>query len=137
MLDDKVGPVNYFLFQFDYLVIILPFCIHLLYKTSFQLLEGKTYPKPREINNNIPERLEKVILKALSRRPEDRYVDIKAFRKDLDESVKAWDEHVISYSNSVEPTIKNKDWIENFMMFYKEGEMMSHMVFSLLIADIR
>ena len=92
------------------------------YETSFQLLEGKTYPKPREINNNIPERLEKVILKALSRRPEDRYVDIKAFRKDLDESVKAWDEHVISYSNSVEPTIKNKDWIENLMMFYKEGE---------------
>lgn len=92
------------------------------YETSFQLLEGKTYPRPREINNNIPEMLEEVILKALSRRPEDRYVDIKAFRKDLDKAIKVWDEHIVSYSNSIEPTIRNKDWIENIMMFYKEGE---------------
>ncbi len=38
---------------------------------------------PRELNPNISEALEKVILKAIDQKPEDRYQSVKALKKDL------------------------------------------------------
>lgn len=92
------------------------------YETSFQLLEGKTYPRPREINDNIPEEVENIILKALSRNPEERYKNIKEFRSELDNAFNSWGENILTYAKNVEPEIVSDDWLENIMTFYKEKE---------------
>jgi len=92
------------------------------YDTAFQLLEGKTYPKPREINDNIPEDVEIIILKALSRKPEERYQNIKEFRNELDNAFNSWGENILTYTKNVEPEIISEDWLENIMIFYKEKE---------------
>lgn len=92
------------------------------YETAFQLLDGKTYPKPREINDNIPEDLERIILKALLRKPEERYQNIKEFRCELDDAFNSWGENRLTYTKNVEPEIKSDDWLENIMIFYKEKE---------------
>lgn len=92
------------------------------YDTAFQLLEGKTYPKPREINDNIPEAVEIIILKALSRKPEERYQNIKEFRNELDNAFNSWGENILTYTKNVEPEIISEDWLENIMIFHKEKE---------------
>lgn len=92
------------------------------HETSFQLLEGKPYPKPREINDNIPEEVENIILTALTRKPEERYQNIREFRGELDKAFNSWGENILTYAKNVEPEIKSRDWLENVMAFYKERE---------------
>ncbi len=92
------------------------------YETTFQLLDGKTYPRPREINDNIPEKVENIILKALARKPKERYQNIKEFRNELDKAFNSWGESILTYAKNVEPEIKSSDWLENVMVFYKEKE---------------
>lgn len=53
------------------------------------------YPKPREINNNITEELEKIILKALERNPEYRYQKVLDLKHDLKNVISGSNEQVL------------------------------------------
>ena len=54
------------------------------YNTPHQLLTGITIAKPREINQDIPLDLEAIILRAMERRPEKRYLDCATMRVDVE-----------------------------------------------------
>ncbi|MGC9966662.1 MAG: protein kinase [Syntrophobacteraceae bacterium] len=54
------------------------------YLSPHQLLTGANVAKPREINQDIPEELEAVILRAMDRRPEKRYQDCPTMRTDIE-----------------------------------------------------
>ncbi len=54
------------------------------YSSPHQLLVGATVPRPREVNRDIPIELEKVILRAMERRPERRYQDCATMRAEVE-----------------------------------------------------
>jgi tetratricopeptide (TPR) repeat protein len=54
------------------------------YSSPHQLLVGASVPRPREVNRDIPTELEKIILRAMERRPERRYQDCASMRADLE-----------------------------------------------------
>lgn len=90
--------------------------------TANQLINNTPYPKPREINNNISELTEDVILKALQRNPEDRYQNISQLRNDLKIAMGDSDKGILTYNKNIKPVIKNEDWMEAVIEFYKSGE---------------
>jgi serine/threonine protein kinase/Tol biopolymer transport system component len=59
------------------------------------LVQGGDFPRPRQINPQVPAALEAICLKAMSRRPEDRY----ASARDLADDLEHWlaDEAVLAY----------------------------------------
>jgi serine/threonine protein kinase len=59
------------------------------YTSPHQLLTGLNITKPREVNTDIPSDLEKVILKAMARRPEKRYQNVSELRGDIDNCIKS------------------------------------------------
>lgn len=54
------------------------------YLNPHQLLTGANLAKPREINQDIPEELEAVILRAMERRPEKRYQNCPTMRANIE-----------------------------------------------------
>ncbi len=90
--------------------------------TANQLINNIPYPKPREINDNVSESLERVILKALQRNPEDRYGSIQELRIDLEAAMSSNDNEILNYNKCIKPIIRNKDWMEAVIGFYKTGE---------------
>ncbi|MFW6029048.1 MAG: protein kinase domain-containing protein [Halanaerobiales bacterium] len=82
-----------------------------------QVLNNSPYKKPREINLDIPEPVEKVILKSLVRDPAGRYQNIKDLKKDLKEAITVGDRKVKVKDYKFEKT--PKDWIEEVTNLYK------------------
>ncbi|MFW6030773.1 MAG: protein kinase domain-containing protein [Halanaerobiales bacterium] len=91
-----------------------------VYDSLNQVLSNVPYKKPREINSDLPETVEKVILKSLVRDPENRYHSIKEFRAELKKAINAQSNKTIvrNYNFKVE----SKDWIENVTELYKKEQ---------------
>jgi WD40 repeat protein/serine/threonine protein kinase len=67
-------------------------------KTLRQVIDGD-FPRPRELSRAVPPPLEAVCLKAMARRPEDRYASPNELAEDIerwlaDDPVSAWQESV-------------------------------------------
>ncbi len=58
--------------------------------TYFNVIHNVPFPKPRELNDSITPSMEKVIMKALERKPEIRYQSVTDFRTEFKKAV---DEH--------------------------------------------
>lgn len=56
------------------------------HETFIQVINNFPYPRPRELNINITESMEKVVLKALDRDPLKRYQNVQEFRIDFREA---------------------------------------------------
>ena len=54
------------------------------HETANQLINNIPYPKPREINDNIPESVERIIMKLLKRNPEERYQNVGEVKRDFE-----------------------------------------------------
>jgi len=54
-------------------------------KLLINLINNMPYPKPREINDNIPESVEEIIMKLLKRNPEERYQNVREVKRDFEE----------------------------------------------------
>jgi serine/threonine protein kinase len=57
------------------------------HNTFLDVIHNKPFPRPRELNKSIHDRMEQVILKALERNPENRYRTITEFRGGFKEAV--------------------------------------------------
>ena len=65
-------------------------------------------PLPREFVNNLPDTVERVIIKALAKKPEDRYQDMGAFAAALDNlAIEKISTHKIKILNK--PSLKQKE----------------------------
>jgi serine/threonine protein kinase len=53
------------------------------YRSPFELASGRAVPRPREINPNVPPRLEAIILHAMARDPKERYPSCAAMLTDV------------------------------------------------------
>ena len=58
------------------------------HETFIQVLNNFAYPRPRELNDNVTEVMEKVILRSLDRDPLKRYQNVQEFRNAFCEAVK-------------------------------------------------
>jgi len=91
------------------------------HETANQLINNTPYPKPREINDNIPESVEKIIMKLLKRTPEERYQKVKDIKNDLEKVLKYGNNNTISYNVEIDDKIdKNSYWLENVIKCYKD-----------------
>jgi len=57
------------------------------HETFIQVINNFPYPKPRELNSNVTEKMEQVVLKTLDRDPLKRYQNIQEFRINFREAV--------------------------------------------------
>lgn len=89
------------------------------HETANQLINNVPYPKPREINENIPLVVESVILKLLKRDPSERYQSVSEIKKDLKDIFNEDNSKVI-YSSKFKALSRNTDWMENVIGLYKE-----------------
>lgn len=82
-----------------------------------QVLNNAPYKKPKEINNDIPEYVENVILKALARDPKGRYNNVEEMKRDLKKATtsKSKEINIKEYTFKTQP----KDWIEKVTTLYK------------------
>ncbi|SNX54482.1 serine/threonine-protein kinase [Thermoanaerobacterium sp. RBIITD] len=92
------------------------------HETANQLINNMPYPKPREINDNIPESVEKIILKLLKRNPEERYQNVEEIKRDFEVVFRNENSNIVSYSKNVESGHDNTDWIEFVIQCYKNKE---------------
>lgn len=93
------------------------------HETANQLINNMPYPKPREINDNIPLSVEKIIMKLLKRAPEERYQNIKDIKKDFEKILRYRNNNTISYNEEIEVEIEaNSYWLENVIKCYKYKE---------------
>lgn len=89
------------------------------HETANQLINNVPYPKPREINENIPLVVESVILKLLKRDPSERYQSVNEVKNDLKDIFNEDNSKVI-YSSKFKSLSRNTDWLENVIGLYKE-----------------
>ena len=90
------------------------------HETANQLINNMPYPRPREINDNIPESVEKIIMKLLERTPEGRYQNVKDIKRDFEEVLKNENNNIISYSEGLEVIrYEGGDWLERVIRCYK------------------
>ena len=92
------------------------------HETANQLISNMPYPKPREINDNIPESVERIIMKLLKRNPEQRYQNVKEVKRDLENALKNGNNNIVSYSERPEIRNGEEDWIERVIQCYKNKE---------------
>lgn len=92
------------------------------HETANQLINNIPYPKPREINDNIPEIIEQIILKLLKRNPEERYKNTYDIKKDMEIALNYDNSNRISYSNNIKPELVGTDWLQSVIKYYKEDE---------------
>ena len=93
------------------------------HETANQLINNIPYPKPREINDNIPESVEKIIMKLLKRNPEERYQNISEIKRDFEEALRNEQSNIISYNERVEAKYEDTDWIERVIRYYKNKNL--------------
>lgn len=93
------------------------------HETANQLINNIPYPKPREINDNIPESVEKIILKLLKRNPEERYQNVGEVKRDFKNVLKNENSNIMSFSENVKLDYNNTDWIEMVIRYYKNKEL--------------
>jgi CRISPR type III-B/RAMP module-associated protein Cmr3 len=90
------------------------------HETANQLINNMPYPRPREINDNIPESVEKIIMKLLERTPEGRYQNVQDIKRDFKEVLKNENNSIISYSEGPEVIrYEGSDWLERVIRCYK------------------
>lgn len=92
------------------------------HETANQLINNMPYPKPREINDNIPESVEGIIMKLLERNPEERYQNVREVKRDFEEVLRNGNNNIISYNERVEVRNEDTDWIERVIRYYKNKE---------------
>ncbi len=92
------------------------------HETANQLINNMPYPRPREINDNIPESVERIILKLLKRNPEERYQSIEEIKSDFEEVLRNGNNNIISYNERVEVRYEDIDWVERVIRYYKNKE---------------
>ncbi|AEF93197.1 serine/threonine protein kinase with TPR repeats [Desulfotomaculum nigrificans CO-1-SRB] len=92
------------------------------HETANQLINNMPYPKPREINDNIPESVEKIILKLLKRSPKERYQNVGEIKRDFEVVFRNENSNIVSYSEDVKLRRYNIDWIEGVIQCYKNKE---------------
>ncbi len=92
------------------------------HETANQLINNMPYPKPREINDNIPELVEEIIIKLLKRNPEERYQNVREVKRDFEEVLRNGNSNIISYNERVEVRYEDTDWVERVIRYYKNKE---------------
>lgn len=92
------------------------------HETANQLINNMPYPKPREINDNIPESVERIVMKLLRRNPEERYQDVMEIKRDFKDVLRNENNNVISYNEADKIIPDNTDWIEQVIKLYKNSE---------------
>ncbi|MCK8828255.1 protein kinase [Natroniella acetigena] len=89
-----------------------------VYEGLVQVINDTPYKKPCEINSNIPKKVEEVILKALTRDPDERYSTVEKLRRDLEVAISSEDKEGTVESYSFE--ISEHSWLEEVGKLYKE-----------------
>ena len=79
------------------------------HETANQLINNTPYPRPREINDNISEKVEEVILTLLKRNPEDRYKNIVEVKNDLETAFEYENRNIITYTKKLKQKLDNKN----------------------------
>ncbi|MDQ2087922.1 protein kinase [Herbivorax sp. ANBcel31] len=92
------------------------------HETPIQVINNIPFPKPREINDNIPKSLEEIILKALQRNPEDRYESIDKFKEEIVNRVLESKEQGTSLCLKTIEKESKDDWMQNVISFYKDDK---------------
>lgn len=92
------------------------------HETANQVINNFPYPKPREINDNIPENVEIIILKLLNRNPEQRYQKVSEIKSDFENVLKSEHNDTVSYSKESEVRTESVGWIENVIICYKQED---------------
>ena len=92
------------------------------HETPIQVINNVPYPKPREINDNIPTFIEQVILKALERDPQERYQNIDEFKKDILSFVMQNDNETSLVVPKLREEAINVDWMQAVINLYQEDK---------------
>lgn len=92
------------------------------YETANQLINNIPYPRPREINDNIPESVERIILKLLKRNPEERYQNVREIKRNFEEVLRDKSADIVSYNERAEVRYEGTDWIEKVILYYRNKE---------------
>lgn len=93
------------------------------HETANQLINNMPYPKPREINDNIPIKVEEIILKLLKRDPSERYHKISEIKADLKNAFNDKYNNKVLSSTSVKNEVYEKGWIETVTDLYKKNKL--------------
>ncbi|UOW69067.1 protein kinase domain-containing protein [Paraclostridium bifermentans] len=89
------------------------------HETANQIIHNIPYPKPREINNNIPKDIEEIVLKLLQRNPEERYKCVKEVKYDFKNILISSNSSVITYKSNCINKSDTENWIEDVISRYK------------------
>ncbi|SKB73119.1 Tetratricopeptide repeat-containing protein [Acetoanaerobium noterae] len=94
------------------------------HRTAIQLLENLPYPKPREINDNISVELEQVIIRALDRNPEERYLTVQDLEDDIRKAITEKNKTLVLYERSKDLTdkVKDRDWLDILISYYNKDD---------------
>jgi len=91
------------------------------HETPIQVINNGPFPRPREINDNIPIEVQNIILKALERNPDNRFNCIDDFIKAILE-LSVDNKSEIMTSNKLYEKVKSKDWMKEVLQFYKSKQ---------------
>lgn len=99
------------------------------HETPIQVINNVPFPKPREINDNIPISIEEIILRALQRNPEDRYQSIEELKEDITKKVLGTEQQAPLMSLSIVEKIAYDDWMQNVINLYNNNRFQEAEVF--------
>jgi serine/threonine protein kinase len=88
------------------------------HETAIQVLNNMPYPKPREINDSIPPAVEKVILRALERKPNNRYQNVNDLKEDFVSAFSNVNLQPFIYKEKVR-LLPEIDWLEEVLDCYR------------------
>lgn len=91
------------------------------HETANQIIHNIPYPKPREINDNIPKDIEWIVLKLLQRDPEERYKCVKDVKVDFESALTTKNDSIISYKTNSMEKYKSENWMESVISKYKDN----------------
>lgn len=99
------------------------------HETPIQVINNVPFPKPREINDNIPISIEEIILRALQRNPEDRYQSIEELKEDITKKVLDTEQQAPFMSLSIVEKTAYDDWMQNVINLYNNNRFQEAEVF--------
>ncbi|MBE6064003.1 MAG: tetratricopeptide repeat protein [Tissierellaceae bacterium] len=89
------------------------------HETPIQVINNIPFPKPREINDNIPVDLEDIIMKMLRRDPADRYQNVDSLKEDIVQRVLNRKESSESSVVKIIERSSEEDWMQNVINLYQ------------------
>jgi len=99
------------------------------HSSPLQVLNNDVYPKLKEINNNIPDSIDKIVNNALKRSPKERYQNLKDLLNDLEQATLKWDDEVVTPGRELKEKAISQDWLEEILSLiqnksYAEAELL-------------